>query len=337
MAAKSRKDDSAGGGILFVLAFLAWLVAALLWWILAAALLVAAGFAVRAILRMHEQREQAYAQYSAAMSARADEQLRWADAGDDRGIFGAPRPPLVEPPVPWSTARLATTIGAVVTAALVGAVVLVSQRSLVADDEKPAASRTTSRTASPTQSFGPAPPAYPADFTGQDRQFADQALARGLVKPNSISGLPGFAHGTCNSLSSSVPMLTRIEDPALAWSDAKRQELVGPYSRGSEPLLDLAVDTYCPAVRPAEAGQLSNRPAADTTFINGWYELAGRYRLLYPATAVVMKQAQAVCAALMTAPEWEVVQDVDATSAGNNKDYKRRFVALAKESYCPSR
>jgi hypothetical protein len=54
-----------------------------------------------------------------------------------------------------------------------------------------------------------------------------------------------------------------------------------------------------------------------------------------PATSIMIKKAHAVRAALQTAPEWEVVQDLDARDAGNNGDYKQEFVALAKQSYCP--
>lgn len=342
MAAKSKRDGAAGGGALFAIAFLIWLVVALLWWILAAALLVAAGFVVRAILRTHEQRKQAYARYASAMAARADEQLTWAEAGDDRGVFGAGRPPLTEPRLPWSTARLATAIGGVVTAALVGAVALISQRSLIADDkpEKPAASGKPSQSSysplpSSTTSIPPRA-AYPGDFTSQDRQFADQALARGLVKPDQIAYLPGFAHGTCRALKSSVPTFVGIDGPALGWSDAKRRQLMSPYQSVSDPLLELAVDIYCPAVRPVGAGHLSDLAPADVTFIKGWYELADTYRVHHPATAVMMQRARAVCEALVTEPEWDVVTDVDATMAGNNPAFKQKFVDLAEESYCPT-
>ena len=343
MAARSKKDDGAGG-VLFVIAFLIWLVVALLWWILAAALLVAAGFTVRAILQMHEQRKQVYAEYAAEMSARADEQLKWAEAGDDRGVFGSRRPALVEPPAPWSTARLSATVGGIVAAALVGAVVLVNQRSLVADDEpeKPSAS------AKPTpSSYVPVRPSttrtiptaigYPDDFTGQDRQFADQALARGLVKPTSLSYLPGFAHGTCSSLKRSVPFLVGLEGPTLGWTDAKRELLRSPYQSVSDELLELAVDSYCPDVRPAGADQLSSLAPADAAFVKGWYALTDSRQVLLPATGVMMQRAHAVCEALLSTPEWEVVQDVDARMAGNNYDFKKKFVTLAKESYCPSR
>lgn len=347
MAAKKReKDQSAAGGAFFALAFLLWLIVALLWWILAAALLTAAGFVVRAVLRMHEQRKQVYAEYTAAMSARADEQLKWVDAGDERGIFGTPRPPLVEPPVPWSTPRLAGTIGGIMAAAIVGAVLLVNQRSLVADDkpDKPTASAKPTPSSyvpvfpsAATTTPSPAPVVYPEDFTGQDRQFAEQALARGLVKPNSIAGLPGFAHGTCTSLKSSLPTYVGIDGPALGWLDAKRDQLSSPYQSVSDPLLELAVEIYCPAVRPAGADQLSSLAPADTIFIKGWFALADKYRVHYPATGVMMQRAHATCEALVTAPEWEVVQDVDATMAGNNPNFKQKFVALAKESYCPIR
>jgi len=341
MAAKrSKQSDDAGGGIVFGLLLLIGIVITLIWWILAAALLVGAGFAVRAIVRMHQRRLVAYAAYEAAMAARADEQLDWVLRGDDRGVYGAHRPALVEPPRPWTTARLAATIGGVVVAALVGAVLLVTRPPLLADEPARPAASPSSRApavAEPAKSTSAPSISYPVEFTGQDRQFADQALARGLIRPTAIAGLPGFAHAACNSLKSSVRIHTGIEDPALAWSDAKREELNGPYSWKSEPLLDLAVDNYCPGVRPAGADRLSDRSPQDLTFIDGWYELANRYRILSPATAVMMVRAHGVCEALMSAPEWEVVQDLDASDAGNNRDFKAGFVALAKESYCPMR
>ena len=80
----SGEGDGRGFGLLLLIA----LVIKLIWWILAVLVLVAAFFVVRAILRENRRRKALYAQYVAAMSARADEQNYWAIQGDDRGVYG---------------------------------------------------------------------------------------------------------------------------------------------------------------------------------------------------------------------------------------------------------
>jgi len=183
---------------------------------------------------------------------------------------------------------------------------------------------------------------YPKDFTGQDRAFATQVMRRGLMQsPASLAELPGLAHATCNGLKDSA--YANIEDPATAWNDAKREQVADLANLGwgrdisqLGQFVDLIVDTYCPNRRPPAATQPSHQSAGDATFTEGWNALAMKYRIVVaPATAVMIKQAHAVCTALATAPEWEVVQDVDAWIAGNNSSYKQEFVALARESYCP--
>ena len=53
-------------------------------------------------------------------------------------------------------------------------------------------------------------------------------------------------------------------------------------------------------------------------------------------TAVMMRRAQEVCSELQTTPDWEVIPHVDARMAGNNPEFKKKFVALARKSYCPN-
>ena len=127
-----------------------------------------------------------------------------------------------------------------------------------------------------------------------------------------------------------------VTPPALAWDDAKRNERQSPYSSDwSDPLLDLAIYNYCPAVQPAGVDPPSQRSPADTTFISGWYDMAPQ-RGLVVATAVMMSRAQEVCTELQTTPDWEVIPNVDARMAGNNHEFKKKFVALDRKSYCPS-
>jgi hypothetical protein len=83
---KKKSDEADGRG--FGLLLLFGLVIKLIWWILAVLVLVLAFFVVRAILRENRRRKARYAQYVAAMSARADEQNNWAIQGDDRGVYG---------------------------------------------------------------------------------------------------------------------------------------------------------------------------------------------------------------------------------------------------------
>ena len=80
----SDEDSGKGFGILLLIG----LVIKLIWWILAALVLVLAFLVVRAVLRENQRRKARYAEYVAAMSARADEQNCWAIQGDDRGVYG---------------------------------------------------------------------------------------------------------------------------------------------------------------------------------------------------------------------------------------------------------
>ena len=254
------------------------------------------------------------------------------------------RPPRApgEPPRPWSTGQLTAMITGVIAAGATGAALLIHQPTPFQDaPNSPAAAQPSTRPipqSPPTVSTptAPAPISYPSDFTSQDRAFVDQALARGLATPKTIAGLPDFAHWACTGFRDTVNRYLRIEDAALAWDDAKRNERQSPYSSDwSDPLLDLAIDNYCPSVRPAGVDPPPQRSPADTTFISGWYGMAPQ-RGLVVATAVMMSRAQEVCSELQTTPDWEVIQNVDARMAGNNQEFKKKFVALARKSYCPS-
>ena len=65
-----------------------YLIVKFIWWIVTALVLVGAFFLVRAIVRENRRRRIAYAQYCAAIAARADQQHNWVMQGDDRGIYG---------------------------------------------------------------------------------------------------------------------------------------------------------------------------------------------------------------------------------------------------------
>ena len=54
------------------------------------------------------------------------------------------------------------------------------------------------------------------------------------------------------------------------------------------------------------------------------------------ATEAMMKQAHEVCAELQSAPDWKVAQQVGGTMVNQDFRYKRNFVALARNSYCPN-
>jgi serine/threonine-protein kinase len=253
------------------------------------------------------------------------------------------RPPRApgEPPRPWSTRQLTAMITGVIAAGATGAALLIHQPTPFQDTPKPPAAAQPSTRAIPqspptvSSPTAPAPISYPGDFTNQDRTFVDQALARGLATPKTVAGLPDFAHWACTGFRETVNRYLGIEDAALAWDDAKRNERQSPYSSDwSDPLLDLAIDNYCPAVRPAGVDPPPQRSPADTTFISGWYDMAPK-RGLVVATAVMMRRAQEVCSALQTSPDWEVIPNVDARMAGNNHEFKKKFVALARKSYCP--
>lgn len=247
-----------------------------------------------------------------------------------------------EPPRPWSTTQLTAMIVGVIAAGATGATVLVHQPPPLQDKPSKSSATTpspdaitqlpTTASSSPT----PTPISYPSDFTSQDRAFVDQALARGLATPKTIAGLPDFAHWACTGFRDSLKTYLSIEDAALAWDDAKRNEHQSPYSSDwTDPLLDLAINDYCPAVRPPGIDPPPQRSAADNTFISGWYDLAPK-RGLFVATAVMMRRAHEVCDELQSAPDWEVIPRVDAWIAGNSPEFKKKFVALARKSYCPS-
>lgn len=193
--------------------------------------------------------------------------------------------------------------------------------------------------ATPTGPINSAPPAtisYPSDFTQQDRQFADQAMARGLATPESLAELPGIAHMACTGFKDTFARYVGIEDAALAWADAKRDLHGTPFSGDwSDAVLELGIDNYCPSIRPPEVISPPQRSAADMTFIEGWFELAPKHGLVV-ATAVMMKQARDVCTELMTAPEWQVAQEANLHLPVNGIEYRKKFVALAKRSYCPN-
>jgi serine/threonine protein kinase len=254
------------------------------------------------------------------------------------------RPPRApgEPPRPWSPGQLTAMIAGVIAAGTTGAALLIHQPTPFQDTPNPpTAAQPSTRAVSqspPTVSTPPAPEpvSYPSDFTNQDRAFVDQALARGLATPQSVASLPDFAHWACTGFRDRVNSYLGIEDAALAWDDAKRNARQSPYSSDwNDPLLDLAIDNYCPSVRPEGVDPPPQRSPADTTFISGWYEMAPK-RGLVVATAVMMRRAQEICAELQTTPDWEVIPHVDASMAGNNPEFKKKFVALARKSYCPN-
>jgi len=94
----SRRQNSSGGGglgaVLGVL-FLIGLIIKFIWWILGALALVAACYAIRAVVRQSEAAAAARNHRMAELAARADQQHNWVMQGDDRGIYGPDCAPLM--------------------------------------------------------------------------------------------------------------------------------------------------------------------------------------------------------------------------------------------------
>ena len=232
-------------------------------------------------------------------------------------------------------------ITGVIAAGATGAALLIHQPTPFQSKPSPPAAAPSSTRAIPqslptiSASMTPAPVSYPSDFTNQDRAFVDQALARGLATPKTIAGLPDFAHWACTGFRDSLAGYLRIEDAALAWD--------APNALGANPLTPpigaIRSWTWPSTITarpcgPRESTHPRNDHRRTPRFSSGWYDMAPK-RGLVVATAAMMRRAQEVCAELQTTPDWEVIPHVDARMAGNNPDFKKKFVALARKSYCP--
>lgn len=201
---------------------------------------------------------------------------------------------------------------------------------------------TASRTYQPTYATTSlAPSVYSPTNTPQVQVGNDEAFLAAIRQTGSVGDgdaddtLIDMAHGTCRSMDDNIAMDTRIENnPGLGFVEAKAEE-AGSYRaygwRDPETLIDLAMQYYCPTLIVTTAANLT---PADATFANGWIALKGN--ILGPLVGVMKPRALAVCRQLQTEPEWQVVDDVDATDHGNNKSWKQEFVDLAMKAYCPA-
>ena len=198
---------------------------------------------------------------------------------------------------------------------------------------------TTPRTYQPTN-LAPSPSIYSPTNTppvpvGNDAAFLVAVRQTGTVgEGNADDTLIDMAHGTCRSMDANIAMDASIEHNAgLAFAEAKAEE-ASTYRengwRSAEKLIDLAMQYYCPNLIVATPANLT---PADATFANGWIALKGN--VLGPLVGVMEPRALEVCRKLQREPEWQVVDDVDATDHGNNTSWKQAFVDLAKEAYCP--
>ena len=88
MASGGDVSDGVGTAAVFVLIMAVWFVVKFFWWIVAGLTVVAAFYAGRKALALLEDRRAAYARRCELLATRADEQHRWVQAGDDRGIYG---------------------------------------------------------------------------------------------------------------------------------------------------------------------------------------------------------------------------------------------------------
>ena len=91
------RNASGGGGLGAVIGvlFLIGLVIKFIWWILGALALVAAYYAIRAVVRQSEAATAARNRRMAELAARADQQHNWVMQGDDRGTYGPDGAPLM--------------------------------------------------------------------------------------------------------------------------------------------------------------------------------------------------------------------------------------------------